>query len=153
EGQSHLALISGEPGVGKTRLAREVRAQAQQDGAVVLAGGCYEFEAVAPDLPFVEALQEWGEAQGPAALRGALGSEAPEVARLVPEIEARLGPLAHNPALTPGEERLRLFDNLARFLQALAAPQGLLIVLDDLHWADQGTLSLLQYLLRRLREA
>src|SRR5262249_46782910 len=44
-------------------------------------------------------------------------------------------------------------DNLARFLQALAAPQGLLIVLDDLHWADQGTLSLLQYLLRRLREA
>ena len=50
----------------------------------------------------------------------------------MPEIDARLGPLAHNPVLTPGEERLRLFDSLARFLEALAAPQGLLVVLDDL---------------------
>ncbi len=152
-GQAHLALISGEPGIGKTRLARELRAQAQLDGAVVLSGGCYEFEAVAPYLPFVEAIREWVEAQGPAALREGLGAAAPEVARLVPEIEARLGPLTPNHPLSPNEERLRLFDNLARFFQSLASAQGLLIVLDDLHWADQGTLSLLHYLLRRLREA
>ncbi len=153
QGQAHLALISGEPGVGKTRLAREVQAQAQRDGAVVLSGGCYEFEAVAPYLPFVEALREWVEAQGPAALREALGAAAPEVARLLPEIEARLSPITPNPPLSPNEERLRLFDNLAHFLYSLASAQGLLIVLDDLHWADQATLSLLHYLLRRLREA
>ena len=73
------------------------------------------------------------------------------MAKLVPEIEARLGPLTPNPSLPPNEERLRLFDNLTRFFQALAAPHGLLLFLDDLHWADQGTLALLHYLLRRLR--
>ncbi len=153
QGHAHLALISGEPGIGKTRLAREVQERARSEGAVVLAGGCYEFEAVAPYMPFVEALREWVEAQSAAALRDQLGAVAPELARLVPEIEARLGPLTPNPSLSPGEERLRLFDNVARFLQSLASAHGLLIFVDDLHWADQGTLALLHYLLRRLREA
>lgn len=153
EGRGHLALIAGEPGIGKTRLARELQKHAQAAGAAVLAGGCYEFEAVAPYLPFVEALRAWGEAQSEAVLRDKLGAAAPELARLVPAVEARLGPLAPNPHLPPLEERLRLFDNLARFFQSLAATSGLLIVLDDLHWADQGTLALLHYLLRRLRES
>src|SRR4029450_952786 len=51
-----------------------------------------------------------------------------------------------------GEERLRLFDNTARFLRSLAAQAGLLVFIDDVHWADQGTLSLLHYLLRHLRD-
>lgn len=153
EGRGHLALIAGEPGIGKTRLARELQAHSQAAGAAALAGGCYEFEAVAPYLPFVEALRAWVEAQSQAVLRDKLGTAAPELARLVPAVEARLGPLAPNPQLPPLEERLRLFDNLARFFQALADPNGVLIFLDDLHWADQGTLALLHYLLRRLREA
>jgi predicted ATPase len=153
QGHAHLALISGEPGIGKTRLAREVQEHARLDGAVVLAGGCYEFEAVAPYVPFVEALRKWVEAQSEPALHDQLGAVAPELARLVPEIEARLGPLTPNPSLPPDQERLRLFDNLARFFRSLAPTHGLLIVLDDLHWADQDTLSLLHYLLHRLREA
>ncbi len=153
QGHGHLALISGEPGIGKTRLAREMRVVAQLNGAVVLTGGCYEYEAAAPYLPFVESLRAWSEAQPSGLLRERLGAAAHEVAKLVPEIEARLGPLIPNPPLPPNEERLRLFDNLARFFQALAAAHGLLIVLDDLHWADQGTLALLHYLLRRLRDA
>jgi tetratricopeptide (TPR) repeat protein/transcriptional regulator with XRE-family HTH domain len=153
QGRGHLALISGEPGIGKTRLAREMRVVAQLNGAVVLTGGCYEYEAAAPYLPFVESLRAWTEAQPSGLLRERLGAAAPEVAKLVPEIEARLGPLTPNPPLPPNEERLRLFDNLARFFQSLAAVRGLLIILDDLHWADQGTLALLHYLLRRLRDA
>ncbi len=153
QGRGHLALISGEPGIGKTRLAREMSVVAQLNGAVVLAGGCYEYEAAAPYLPFVEGLRGWAQAQNLDALRAKLGAAAPEVAKLIPEIETRLGPLTPNPPLPPNEERLRLFDNLAYFFQSLAATQGLLIVLDDLHWADQGTLSLLHYLLRRLRDA
>jgi tetratricopeptide (TPR) repeat protein/transcriptional regulator with XRE-family HTH domain len=153
QGRGHLALISGEPGIGKTRLAREISVVAQLDGAVVLSGECYEYEASAPYLPFVECLRAWAEAQTTEALCLKLGTAAPEMAKLIPELEARLGPLTPNPPLPPNEERLHLFDNMARFIQALAAPQGLLIFLDDLHWADQGTLALLHYLLRRLRES
>ncbi len=149
-GAAQLVLLSGEPGVGKTRLAHEVMSQAQAGGAVVLRGGCYEYEATTPYLPFVEALRAYVHAQPADALRAHLGPTAPELARLAPEIEAKLGPLPPNPPLPPNDERLRLFDNIARFLAALARPHGLLVCLDDLHWADQATLALLHYLLRNL---
>ena len=79
------------------------------------------------------------------------GTTAPEIAKFAPEIEAKLGALIANAPLSPAEERMRLFDNTARFLQSLAAERGLLVFIDDVHWVDQGTLSLLQYLLRHLR--
>jgi len=151
QARGHLALLSGEPGVGKTRLAQDLIAHAQHAGAIVLRGGCYEYEATTPYLPFVEALREWAHWQSPDQLRSALGTTAPEIAKFAPEIEAKLGALAPNAPLSPSEERLRLFDNAARFLQSLSADRGLLIFVDDLHWVDQGTLSLLQYLLRHLR--
>ena len=152
-GQGHLALISGEPGVGKTRLARELAVYARLQGAWVLQGGCYEFEATTPYLPFVEALRGWVRGRDPERLRAALGSMAPELVKLAPEIEAKLGPQAPNPPLPPSEERMRLFDHVVRFLGALAEERGLLLVLDDLHWADHGTLALLHYLLRQARES
>ena len=151
QAHGHLVLLSGEPGVGKTRLAQELIAHARASGAPILRGGCYEYEATTPYLPIVEALREWVHWQSTEQLRAALGATAPEIAKLAPEIEAKIGPLAPNPPLAPNEERLRLFDNAARFLQSLAAARGLLLFLDDLHWADQGTLSLLNYLLRCLK--
>jgi predicted ATPase len=152
QGQGGLALLSGEPGVGKTRLAAEMLVQAQLTGAVVLRGGCYEFEAALPYLPFVEALRSWADPLSSDTLCQHLGGTAAEVAKLIPETAERCGPFAPNPPLSPNEERLRLFENLARLFQSLAAPRGLLLFIDDLHWADQGTLALLRYLLRRLRE-
>jgi tetratricopeptide (TPR) repeat protein len=150
-GESGVLLISGAPGVGKTRLANEVIAHARLFGAQVLEGGCYEYEATTPYLPLTEALGDWAHAQATETLRERLGTTAAELARLVPEIQARLGPIAPNTPLPPDQERLRLFDHVARFLQSLAAPGGLLLFVDDLHWADHGTLSLIHYLLRRLR--
>ncbi len=150
-GQGHLALLSGEPGVGKTRLAHEAMVYARLNQAAVLQGGCYEYEATTPYLPFVEALREWVHPQSPDELREHLGTTAPELARLAPEIETKLGPLVPNPPLAPNEERLRLFDNVARFFQSLAGEHGLLFFIDDLHWADQGTLGLAHFLLRNLR--
>jgi tetratricopeptide (TPR) repeat protein len=153
-GQGHMALISGEPGVGKTRLARELVVRAQLDGATVLQGGCYEFEATTPYLPFVEALRQWVATQPPEVLRARLGATAPELARLAPEIEAKLGPLPPSVPLAPHEERLRLFDSVARLFQGLAGGGGgLLVLLDDLHWADHGSLALLHYLIRNLRDS
>jgi tetratricopeptide (TPR) repeat protein len=149
-GQSVLVLISGEPGVGKTRLARELIATARLGGATVLSGGCYEFEATTPYLPFVEALRDWVRGESPDRLRTVVDTSAPEVIRMAPEAEEKLGGQPPRPPLTPGEERLRLFDSLARAFQRMTAPNGLLVFLDDLHWADSGTLQLLHYLLRHL---
>jgi class 3 adenylate cyclase/tetratricopeptide (TPR) repeat protein/type II secretory pathway predicted ATPase ExeA len=151
QARGQLVLLSGEPGVGKTRLAQDLVAHAQKSGATLLRGGCYEYEATTPYLPFVEAFREWTRRQSPDQLRAALGTTAPEIAKLAPEIEAKLGALAPNPPLSPSEERMRLFDNVARLLRGLAAQQGMLVFIDDVHWADQGTLSLLHYLLRHLR--
>ena len=151
QARGQLVLLSGEPGVGKTRLAQGLMAHAQVNGATLLRGGCYEYEATTPYLPFVEAFREWTRRQSEEQLRVALGAMAPEIAKFAPEIEAKLGALPPNASLSPSEERMRLFDNAARFLQGLAAERGLLVFVDDVHWADQGTLSLLHYLLRHLR--
>ncbi len=117
----------------------------------ILRGGCYEYEATTPYLPFVEALREWVHWQSADGLRISWAASAAEIAKFAPEIEAKLGALAPNAPLSPNDERLRLFDHTARFLQSLAADSSLLVFIDDVHWADQGTLSLLQYLLRHLR--
>src|SRR5687767_2068019 len=152
EGRGHAVLLSGEPGAGKTRLAREVTVQAALDGAVVLTGGCYEYEATTPYLPFVEAFRRWvREEKDDAALCAMLGESARQITKLAPEIDARLGPCEDCPQLPPHEERLLFFDAVANVFARLAKRNGLLFYADDLHWADRGTLWLLGHLLRQLR--
>jgi tetratricopeptide (TPR) repeat protein len=153
ERRGHCVLFSGEPGVGKTRLARELLIQASLDGAIVLTGGCYEYEATTPYLPFVEAFRRWvRETVDDETLRAILGESAPQIAKLAPESESRLGPFSDRPPLPPQEERLLFFDAVAQVLRGLSARRGLLFYIDDLHWADGSTLWLLGHLLRNLRE-
>ncbi len=152
EGQGHAVLLSGEPGAGKTRLAREITIQAAVDGAVVLTGGCYEYEATTPYLPFVEAFRRWvRERKDDDDLRAALGDAAQQIAKLAPEIETRLGPFAARIELPAHEERLLFFDAVVKVFVNLAGTKGLLFYADDLHWADRSTLWLLGHLLRQLR--
>jgi serine/threonine protein kinase len=85
EGHGHAVLLSGEPGAGKTRLAREITIQAAIDGAVVLNGGCYEYEATTPYLPFVEAFRRWAREQhDDSVIRSMLGDSASQIAKLAP---------------------------------------------------------------------
>ena len=150
QARGQLVLLSGEPGVGKSRLAIDLLEYARQSGATVLRGGCYEFEATTPYLPFVEAFREWARWQSVARLQDAI-AHTPEIGKFAPEIETKVAASTPHVTLAPSEERMRLFDHAARFLQSLAAGTGLLVFIDDIHWADQGTLSLLHYLLRHLR--
>lgn len=153
EGRGHAVLLSGEPGAGKTRLAREITIQAAVDGAVVLTGGCYEYEATTPYLPFVEAFRRWiRDQQDDDQLREALGDTAIQIAKLAPEIETRLGPFPERNQAAPHEERLLFFDAVAQVFANIARRQPVLFYADDLHWADRGTLWLLGHLLRQLRD-
>jgi tetratricopeptide (TPR) repeat protein len=153
EGRGHAVLLSGEPGAGKTRLAREITIQAAVDGALVLSGGCYEYEAATPYLPFVEAVRRWvREEKNDDKLRQSLGDTATQISKLAPEIETRLGPFPERQELAAHEERLLFFDAVAQFFSNIARRQSLLFYADDLHWADRGTLWLLGHLLRRLRD-
>ena len=152
EGRGHAVLLSGEPGAGKTRLAREITIQAAVDGADVLTGGCYEYEAATPYLPFVEAFRRWvREEKSDEKLREVLGDTAIQIAKLAPEIETRLGPFPERQTLGAHEERLLFFDAVAQVFSNIARRQALLFYADDLHWADRGTLWLLGHLLRQLR--
>ena len=153
ERHGHAVLLSGEPGAGKTRLAREITIQAAVDGALVLTGGCYEYEATTPYLPFVEAFRRWTrEEKDDHKLHELLGDAAPQLAKFAPELVQRLGPFPENPQLAPHEERLLFFDAVAKVFANIAQRQSLLFYADDLHWADHGTLWLLSHLLRQLRD-
>ena len=152
-GRAQLALISGEPGVGKTRLAQAAIVHARLSGATVLSGSLFENETGTPYLHLREALGSWVHRLTDDELRARLGPSASELVTLVPEIGDRLGPLLPKAALSPQEERVRLFDTVARLLETLSKPAGLVLFVDDLQWADQGSLAFLQYLLHYLRDA
>ncbi|MBI5946983.1 MAG: AAA family ATPase [Chloroflexi bacterium] len=153
-GSGRVALVGGEPGIGKTRLLVEVAERAAANGWRVLVGRAYDSEGMPPYIPFTEALREYVTGCPSGELVTQLGRGAAEVALLVPELRERIPGIEASPPLTR-EERYRLFEGVAGFLlnAATARPPGLLLVIDDLHWADQATLLLLQHLARRLSEA
>jgi class 3 adenylate cyclase/tetratricopeptide (TPR) repeat protein len=151
-GQGGLAMIGGEPGVGKTRLAEELMAEARQRNMTALIGRCYEMEGAPPYVPFVEILESAARLIPPPALRETLGDSAPEVAKLLPELR-RLFPDIPPPLELPLEqERHYLFNSVREFLARAGRAQPLLLLLDDLHWADDSTLLLLQHIAQQLRE-
>jgi tetratricopeptide (TPR) repeat protein len=143
-GERRVVLISGEPGIGKTRLAAEAARVAHDQGATVLYGRCDEDMGV-PFQPFVEALEQV-VANGP--VLDALGRHGGELVRLVPELEQAVAGLAPALRSDPETERYRLFDAVAAWLAAASHPAGLVLVLDDLHWAEKPTLLLLRHLIR-----
>jgi len=146
QGRGMVVFIEGEVGIGKTRLVQEVM-QPLETQVHFLAGRCYEAEMTQPYQPLVDALRSYlpqvavTELEVPALwLR--------EVSRLVPELAVTLPDLPVNVPLDPAQERSRLFEGVAQFLMGLSQQRPTILFLDDLHWADDSTLALLQYLAR-----
>jgi DNA-binding CsgD family transcriptional regulator/tetratricopeptide (TPR) repeat protein len=144
-GEPQALLLCGEAGVGKTRLVEEFAAEAARGGAVVALGGCVEIGADGlPYAPFSTALRALHR-RLPAELIAAAAGQEPELARLLPEL-GETPPTRHDE-----EGTARLFELTARLLERLAADRTVVLVLEDLHWADASTRHLLAYLLRTLR--
>ncbi len=146
-GRGAAAFIAGESGIGKTRIARELAHAVEDRGGCALGGITSSPEAV-PYESIVDALRSG------LALLASLkpGIALASVAALVPEIRARV-PLVSPPRLDAENERIRLFESLFRCFAELSARRPLLVVLEDLHWAQTATLDLLQFLLRRIVES
>lgn len=148
-GEGQMLLISGEPGIGKTRLVRELVTQAEVSGGQALVGVSYA-EGGVPYSPFRQIIRE--------VLRDGhdIESDLPEfvladLLNLAPELRSRHRDLPENPPLDSHAEQQRLFENLVIFHAALSDRAPLLVVLEDAHWADSGTLSLLRHLARHTR--
>src|SRR2546421_3130148 len=152
-GYARVVLLAGELGIGKTRLLDEVAAGAAEDGVTVLRGGASEAEGMPPYLPFLEALGQHIRVTPPDQLREQVAAAPQILANLLPELVLYLGelPAAYSFPLEQG--RLRLYEAVGTFLEVISAPHGLILMFDDLHWADSASLDLLCHIARHHSKA
>ena len=145
-GDGGVVIVGGEAGMGKTRLVNALAARARTLGCMVLAGGCSEAELSLPYLPFLEAIGNYLTTADVRQLGQRLGPAASELAQLFPQLGS--------PSGSPTESvqaKLRLFESILILLRDAAGHRALLLILEDLQWADPATRELLDYATRRLR--
>jgi eukaryotic-like serine/threonine-protein kinase len=152
-GRGRLFMLVGEPGIGKTRTAEELITYARLRKAQALWGRCYEGDGAPAYWPWVQAIRSYVHDGDPKSLLSEMGSGAAIIGQVVSEVRERLPGLPEPPSLTPEQGRFRLFDSVTTFLKNAANRQPLVLVLDDLHWADKASLLLLQFLAREMRSA
>jgi DNA-binding winged helix-turn-helix (wHTH) protein len=152
-GVSSCVLITGEPGLGKTRILEELLVRAEQHGVEVWFGRCTEVEGAPAFWPFIQIFREALRWRGAERLRALLGSEGADIAGAISELREQLADLPEAAPLSSASSRFRLFDSMAVFLRRAADERPILLVLDDLHRADPASLRLLLFLLRHVQRA
>lgn len=153
QGTGQVVLLAGEAGVGKSRLAAELRRQVAQNQWIILTGHCFERDALFPYAPIVDALRAYLGPLPGNVVADRCGLAAAELVKLLPELALTITGLRPTPVLDPEAEKRRLFEALYQFLlrqtqTPRAAP--LLLIVEDLHWSDETTLDFLHLLARRL---
>jgi class 3 adenylate cyclase/tetratricopeptide (TPR) repeat protein len=147
-GTGRLVLLAGEPGVGKTRLAQEATLAARNHHWHIATGRCYEAQQKVAYYPFLEALPHIFQA-APSSLQTEAPRRWPDLTRLLPE--GRMGAIEPPPEMRGYEAPQRLFWAVTGFVQELAREAPVMLALDDLQWADEASLALLQHLARHTR--
>lgn len=151
-GQGRAVVVLGEPGIGKTRLVTELTPYAQGRGVRVLIGRCPDSDGAPPYWLWVQIVRTYVSECDDQQLRTAMGVGTADIAQVIPAVRDRLPDLAPSPRLDPEQERFRFFDSLTTFFKNVAKRQPLLLVLDDLQWADAPSLLFLQFLVREITD-
>ena len=150
-GQGHSVLLSGEAGIGKSRLVAETKTLAQQQGFTVVQGNCYEPDSTFPYAPWLDLLQNFCTGQADDALVEAFGPPLVELARLRPQLQPLLPPQETvRPLADPESDKRKLFTALLAFLVHLSASAPLLIIIEDGHWGDDTSLEFIPLLARQI---
>ena len=152
-GRGRLVMLAGEPGIGKTRTAQELAAIAEHRGVQVLWGRCHEGEGAPPYWPWIQAIREYAGYREPERLLSEMGPGAAAIAEIVSAVGEKLPDLEPTPVLGPEQAHFRLFDSITNFLRNASRTQPLVLVLDDLHWADRPSLLLLEFLAREISQS
>ena len=155
EGRCRIVTLQGEPGIGKTRCAEAFGRVAEEQGALVLWGRCYEEPGAPPYWPWVQVLRDYIAASSRNELDLVLGDAGEEMVALIPELAEQLQHQhpRRDPDNEPARARFRTFDAIGRFLAKAALQVPLVVIVDNLHWADAPSLSLLEFLSQELSRA
>ncbi len=153
DGIGGCVLLTGEAGIGKSRLATELREHAISAHFWVMQGYCSELDVTFPYAPWIDALRAFLAPKSVIEVEEVVGPFSSELVKLLPELSLLLPPIQPAPPLDPAAEKHRLFETLVRFAVSLAAAHPLLIVLEDLHWSDEQSLEFLHFFTRRTAAA
>jgi tetratricopeptide (TPR) repeat protein len=152
-GHGSLVMLGGGPGAGKTRLAMEVADYASRVGFRCCVGHCYERDEPFPYLPFVEIIESnLAQAASLDDFRFQIGENAPELAQVAPSLRRVFPDIPQPLELPPTQRRRYLFQSVSEALGRAAQTRSYLYILDDLHWADESSLALLNYLANRISQ-
>jgi DNA-binding SARP family transcriptional activator len=152
-GRGRVALVAGEPGIGKTRLAEEAARRAAAAGMQVAWGRCHEGDGAPAFWPWTQVVRQLAAELAPGQLTAMLGPSAALLGQLMPELAEAPPPPGPPPIADLGAARFQLNQAVAGLLRRLAGDRPLLVVVDDLHWADVPSLSLLAFLAGELKDA
>jgi predicted ATPase/DNA-binding CsgD family transcriptional regulator len=144
-GTDQLVMLAGDGGMGKTRLCEEVASEAEQRHIPTAWGRCFEEPGAPAYWPWIQAMRSRFDTLDDTRLHALLGEDAAAIAGIVPELRHRLGDLPPLGALEPDQQRFQLFHAVTGFWQRIAGEGALLLILENLHWADPSSLRLLGF--------
>ena len=161
QGHGRVVFVAGEAGIGKTRLLEEFTRDAPASGVRIAAGWCWEGDGAPPYWPWVQVLRALTQDSDAETLREQMGTGATDIARIMPRLQEKLPEFATDASVRSqqepfqtfshsDQERFKLFDSISRYLRQSASGETLIVVLDDLQWADRSSLRLIEFLVREL---